>query len=127
MRARGDVGETLIEVLFTIVIVSLTVASLLSSLGTVSRAGAAHRSGVQADVVMRNYAEATKAAVQQQCVGGASTFTVVYQQPDGFAVTGAATGSACPITTAVPLTPLQLKVTDPQGRQLTMFIKLRTP
>ena len=124
MRARRDIGETLVEVLLTVVIVSLTVTSLLSSLGTTSKAGAAQRVGVQSDVVMRNYAEATKAAVQLQCVAG-GTYTVGYVQPTGYNVSGA--GSACPSPSATTLTPLQLKVVDPLGRQLTMSIKVRTP
>ena len=59
MRAERDVGETLIEIVVTIVIVGLTIAALLSSLATVGNAGNAQRRSVQTDVVMRNYAEAT--------------------------------------------------------------------
>ena len=125
MRARQDTGETLVEVLLTVVIVGLTVTSLLSSLGTTSKAGAAQRVGVQSDVVMRNYAEATKAAVQLQCVAAGGTYAIGYVQPTGFSVSGA--GSACPSPNATTLTPLQLKVVDPLGRQLTMSIKVRTP
>lgn len=125
MRATRDIGETLIEVVITVVIVGLTVTSLLSSLGTVSMAGTAQRSGVQSDLVLRNYAEATKAAVQNCVSGGA--FTVVYQPPTGFIVSGPAAGSACPSTTALTLTPLKLTVVDPQKRQLFMYIKVRTP
>ena len=125
MRATRDVGETLVEVLLTVVIVGLTVTSLLSSLGTTSKAGAAQRVGVQSDVVMRNYAEATKAAVQTQCVAAGGTYNVGYVQPPGFSVSGA--GSSCPSPSSTTLTPLQLKVVDPLGRQLTMSIKVRTP
>lgn len=123
MKQRGDIGETLIEVVLTVVIVGLTVTSLLSSLGTASNAGTVQRSGVESDVVMRNYAEATKAAVQQ--CGYPGSYTVVYQQPPGFTVSGA--GSTCPDPNATTLAPLQLKVVDPRGRQVTMSIKVRTP
>ena len=125
MQARRDIGETLIEVLLTVVIVGLTVTSLLSSLGTTSKAGAAQRVGVQSDVVMRNYAEATKAAVQLQCVATGGTYTVGFVQPTGYSVSGA--GSACPSPSATTLTALQLTVIDPLGRQLLMWIKVRTP
>ena len=125
MQARRDIGETLVEVLLTVVIVGLTVTSLLSSLGTTSKAGAAQRVGVQSDVVMRNYAEATKAAVQLQCVATGGTYTVGFVQPTGYRVSGA--GSACPSPSATTLTALQLTVIDPLGRQLLMWIKVRTP
>lgn len=125
MRARRDSGETLVEVLLTVVIVGLTVTSLLSSLGTTSKAGAAQRVGVQSDIVMRNYAEATKAAVQLQCGAAGGTYTVAYIPPTGYSVGGA--GSACPSPSASTLTPLELQVADPLGRQLTMFIKVRAP
>jgi Tfp pilus assembly protein PilV len=124
MRTRNDIGETLIEVVLTIVIIGLTVTALLASLATVGNASNAQRRSVQTDVVMRNYAEATKAATQGCVVGG--TYTVVYPVPlpVGFTISGA--GSACPaaVTSAQLLT---LKVTGPTGPPTTMQIKVNTP
>ncbi len=79
MRTRGDSGETLIEVLFTIVIVSLTFSALFTALATAGNAGNVQRTSVQSDVVLRNYAEATKAAAQDCVYPG--TYTVTYPPP----------------------------------------------
>jgi type II secretory pathway pseudopilin PulG len=126
-RARTDVGETLVEILLTVVIIGLTVTALLSSLATAGNAGNAQRLSVQADVVIRNYAEAAKAAVEG-CVAGGS-YTVVYPVaeaplPPGFSSpTGA--GGLCPaVNTTQPLT---LVVTGPRGFRDSMDIKVRTP
>ena len=120
---RRDVGETLIEILLTMVIIGLTVSALLGSLTTAGNAGIAQRTSVTADVVMRNYAEAAKSAVQGCLVGG--TYTVVYPVtlPAGFVVSGA--GTVCP-PVAAPVQ-LTLKVTGPSGLQTTMQIRVSTP
>jgi type II secretory pathway pseudopilin PulG len=123
MRARGDGGETLIEILLTIVIVGLTITALISSLATAGNAGNVQRISVEADVVMRNYAEATKAAAQKDCVLGAASYNVVYAEPTGFKVAGA--GNACPSTTTHQK--LTLTVTGPTGLEAKMDVKVRTP
>jgi type II secretory pathway pseudopilin PulG len=132
MRARGDTGETLIEVLFTIVIVSLTFTALFASLATSGNAGNVQRTSVQSDLVLRNYAEATKAAAQD-CVDP-GTYTVTYPAilPVGFAISVTGTGSAavglpstCPSESAPQK--LTLKVTGPLSLNATMDIRVRTP
>jgi type II secretory pathway pseudopilin PulG len=123
MNARRDLGETLIEVVLTIIIISLTIVALISSLATVSNAGTAQRNGVQIDLTMRNYAEATKAAVQG-CVEG-STYTVTYLAPTGFTPTVLPTGNICPLVSSPTL--LQLTVIGPSGSHATMKLKVRTP
>lgn len=140
MRARGEGGETLIEVLFTIVIVSLTFTALFTSLATAGNAGNVQRIGVQADVIMRNFAEATKLAVQT-CTGvdGAtppSTY-VVYPVPPTLparfvptvagaeAVTGVGFLVSCPAAGVVQMLELGVKV--PLGPPVTMTIKVITP
>ena len=122
MRARRDVGETLIEILVTVVIIGLTVTALLSSLATAGNAGNAQRNSVQADVVMRNYAEATKAGAQG-CVR-AATYTVVYVHPRRCPVSRP-TGNVCP-----PVATPQLLALDghrPLGLHETMQIRVSTP
>ncbi len=133
-RPRQDVGETLIEILLTVVLVGMTFTALFSSLAMAGNAGNAQRNSVQADVVMRNFAEATKAAAQACVIGG--TYTVVYPVPlpAGFAVsvtgTGAGTGAGVASTCPPVATPqlLTLKVTTPvAGLAPTMQIKVITP
>lgn len=123
MRTRGDVGETLVEIMLTIVIIGLTVTALLSGLATISNAGTAQRNGVRADVVLRDYAETTKAATQV-CVASA-TYSVNYVPPAGFTVSSSPSSNVCP----APGTPQQITLTvnGPQGLHETMQIKVRTP
>ena len=123
MKERGDRGETLVEILLTVVIIGLSVAALVSSLATVSSAGAAQRNGVRADVVIRSYAEAIKAATQG-CAAGAS-YSVSYTAPAGFTVSVAPATTACPPVTNPQV--LTLSVTGPNGITDRMQMKVSTP
>ena len=129
MRRRGDVGETLIEIVLAIVVMSLIITAFVSSLATVANASAAQRSSVRLDAVLRSYAESTKAAVQGCVVGG--TYTVIFPAPAGFTVSGVPAGSTCPPTKTTSLDPLlpplQLTVTGPSGSHASMELRVRTP
>jgi Tfp pilus assembly protein PilV len=122
VQARQDIGETLIEVVLTIVIIGLTVGSLLSALAAAGNAGNAQRWGVQADSVLRNYAAAIKTATQA-CTAGAA-YTVVYTPPAPFSVSGG--GTTCPaVTPAAAL--LTLTVIDTKGHSDSVVMRTRTP
>lgn len=123
MGTRRDVGETLIEIMFTIVIVGLSAGALLSSLATVGRAGNSQRIGVIADVALRGYAEAIKAGAQV-CTAGA-TYTVSYSAPVGFTSSVQPSGNSCPPVDSPQL--LTLTVAGPLGVEETMQIKVGTP
>jgi type II secretory pathway pseudopilin PulG len=132
MRARRDAGETLVEILLTVVITGLAITALISSLAVAGNTGNVQRSSVQTDVEMRNYAEATKAAVLQACTVGGATYTVGYTPKIGFTVStsttpddGNPTGGVCPNVATTQL--LTLKVTGPLGLNQEMDIKVRTP
>lgn len=135
MRARGDTGETLVEVLFTIVIVSLTFTGLFASLATAGTAGNAERTSVQSDVVLRNYAEATKAGAQSCVADGKYTVTYPAPLPTGYRifvdpevgpeVEEQGLPRDCPSLTAPHK--LTLKVTGPLSFEATMDIQVRTP
>ncbi len=71
---------------------------------------------------MRNYAEATKAAVQGCVADG--TYTVTYSEA-GFALSVEPPGNACPSATTPRL--LKLIVVGPTGLRQTMQIKVSTP
>ncbi len=122
-RGRGDLGDTLVEILFAVVIIGITVAALMSSLANAGNAANVQRNSVQIDLVMRNYAEATKSAVQS-CVDG-GTYTVAYAPPAGFTASATPTGNQCP-RVSVPVV-LQLNVTAPLGVRQAMQIRIRTP
>ena len=123
MGRRRDSGETLIEILLTVVITGLTFTALIASLATAGNAGNAQRASVASDVVIRNYAEATKAATQQCVAGGA--YTVAFVPPTGFTAIASPATTICPAVTATQV--LQLTVTGPQGFHETMQIEVRTP
>jgi type II secretory pathway pseudopilin PulG len=125
MRKRRDVGETLVEILLTVVITGITITALVSSLGVAGNAGNAHRSSVQTDVEIRNYAEATKAAAQLCVDAVGATYDVIYEPPIGFTAVTDPTDNDCPGVAATKL--LTLTVTGPMGLHQTMDIKVRTP
>lgn len=122
-RGCCDVGDTLLEILFAVVIIGLTVAALMSSLANAGNAANVQRNSVQVDLVMRNFAEATKSAVQNCVAGG--TYTVTYTPPAGFAASATPAGNQCP-TVSTPVV-LQLNVTAPLGLRQAMQIRIRTP
>jgi Tfp pilus assembly protein PilV len=121
MRARTDRGETLVEVILTIVITSVTVTALIAGLSTTTTAAEMHRQHTAGDMVLRNYAEATKLAVQGCTVGG--KYTVDYTPPTGYTAIGA--GGTCPPTTSAQV--VKLSVTLPSRVVKTMEIGVRTP
>lgn len=123
MRERSDRGETLIEIVITVVITSITVTALVSSLATTGSAGVAQRDRAAADTVMRNYAEATKHAARSCTAGG--TYTVDYTPPAGYSAVAGPGGGACPAVSAA--TRLTLTVTEPTGVADSMQIVVRTP
>ena len=126
MKLRRDVGETLVEVMLTIVIIGLTVTALLSALGTVGQAGNAQRAGVRADSMLRSYAEAIKLGAQSCTTAVGATYTVTTVAPQaGFILSVTPIGNACP-PVATP-TPLTLKVVGPLGTSETLQIKVATP
>ncbi len=127
MRARRDVGEALIEIVATIVIVGLTVTALLSALATVGSAGAAQRNSVTADVEMRNYAEAIKAAAQH-CEANKPFPVLAYTPSAIYPATGAPT--VCPSILTLPTDQLplvRLTINGPLNLEKFMEIKVRTP
>ncbi len=113
----------LLEIVLTVVVIGIAVTALVSALATSAAAGATHRDGVRADTVMRNYAEATKAAAGSCVVGG--TYTVNFRPPDGYAVAAAPDDGVCPAVTSTQL--VTLTVTTPTGVAHTMQIRIRTP
>ena len=124
----------MIEIVVTVVIVGLTFSALFASLATAGTAANAQRNSVQADILLRNYAEATKLATQG-CVAGGAYTVVSAPLPSGFTQSVAVVGvpgvagvvpvGSCPPTSTPQL--LTLKVTGPLGLQSTMQIKVGTP
>ena len=121
MRMMRDRGESLVEVIITIVVVSVTVTALIAGLSTATTAATMHREHVTADLVIRSYAEATKLAVQSCTVGG--RYTVAYTPPAGYSASGA--GGVCPSITSAEV--VRVTARSPSGLVKSLEIGLRTP
>jgi type II secretory pathway pseudopilin PulG len=122
-RTRPDIGDTLVEVVLAVVIIGLTVTALLSALANAGHAGNVQRSLVEMDATMRNYAEATKSAVQSCTAGG--SYSVSFMPPADYSVSAAPASTICP-SVANPAV-LDLTVQGPLGVHETMQIIVRTP
>lgn len=118
-----DRGESLLEIVITVMIVAVTVTALVAGLGSAASAGNAHRVGVQADTVMRNYAEAAKSAVRA-CTDGAD-WKPDYSPPSGFEVSMSPEDTSCP--SVKESRRIELSVVSPSGTREVMTIVVRTP
>ena len=131
LQRRHDCGETLVEIIITIVLVTIAVTALITSLATVSANANSHRNDVIADTILRNYAEATKLAVQS-CTftssGVPNTYKVLLPTPPtGFVVQPLpGVETACP-PKVTPIGTLSLIVAGPGGLSRHLDIKVRTP
>ena len=120
-RERGD---TLVEILAALVIISVVVIGFFSSAFTAITGSKTHRDLVTSDAVLRDYAETIKSAVRTQCVNGASTYTASYTPPSGFSVNQLGVQTCPPATSPAQLT---LTVSLPEGLPKTLQIVVRTP
>jgi type II secretory pathway pseudopilin PulG len=127
MRRRDESGETLVEIVIALVILGFIVSAYLASLATASTSSKTHRDLVTADAVLRDYAEATKGAVRASCAGSATTYTVSFSSPSGFAPPTPVPGSTqpCPATTSVSV--VHLTIAMPNGTVKSLDIDVRAP
>jgi len=86
---RDERGETLVELLATVVIIGTAVLSVLAAIGVAITASDANSKQVTALTVARNYAEAIQAAAYVPCATAASysPAAVSYTAPTGFTAT----------------------------------------
>ncbi len=120
---KDDAGESLVEIVMSLVLLSLVVSALMAGLATAARATRFQRNLVKVDTVMRSFAEATKYAVRDQC-GNTSTpgylmSFVPYVPPAGYTI--APTGGPCPAVPPSPVTPV-LVPPDPLTRVVTLTV-----
>ena len=120
---RRDVGESLLEIVMTVVIIGITVSALVSGLASAAGAGEAHRQSVRSDTVMRNYAEAAKSAARS-CVEGAP-LDIDHEAPTGFRISTTPDAPVCP--SVKETLQLELEVVSPNGSNDRMTVVVRTP
>lgn len=126
MSKTRDRGESLIEVVMTITIISIAVTALIASLASAAKSSASNRQVQAADVVMRDYAEAIKQATAA-CVPD-TAYTVDYTPPSDYSVAFTAPGGdegTCPSASAVQV--LTLTVHTQSGSDFSMQMAVRSP
>ena len=122
---RTQAGDSLIEIIFAIVIIGLVVSAITAAISTSENGSTAHRQMVTADTVMRNYAEAVKQAVRGTCTSTGGTWaTNSFVQTPGYPASTPSSHS-CPSVTNTAL--ITLNVGQPNGTTRTMDITARTP
>ena len=145
-RARGQRGETLLELLVTIAIMSTAFVGIIAGIGVTFAATDSHRQDATAEGVLRNYAERIKDPTDVAYVDCATVSN--YASPTGFALPAAGwtasltkvlwwQGDSPPTFAATPcvvagksLQQLTLTVTSPAGRHQateTVVIVKRKP
>jgi type II secretory pathway pseudopilin PulG len=133
-RARrptcDDRGETLLEILITIVIMGAVFSAFFVAISSSSSASTAHRNYVTADALLRDYAEAAKAGARAACPTSTTYTTTTTSLPAGFSVTNGTgftgTVGVCPADTS-SVQEAQITVTLPSGVTRSLQIDVRTP
>jgi len=125
---RTERGESLIEILVSIVVMGLVVSALLYASITTRNATKLHRDLVSADTTLRYHAEATKAAVRSACSGSTpSTYAVTTSTIANFPVTISPSSGPCPQLTATPPATVAITVTTTSLKQKTLNVGIQSP
>ena len=127
---RDEAGDTLIEVIFAIVIIGLVSSALFAAYATGSTASNRTRDLTTVDAVLRNAAEATKTAVRAGCIGTGTTYSVHYDAPAGFSAPSDINNASCPprtgsITAQAPA--VTLTAAAPNGASKSLIVVVRSP
>jgi Tfp pilus assembly protein PilW len=126
-RLRNEAGETLMEIVIALVIISLVIGAYFAAYATVTTGSKSQKDLATADALLRNSAETTKSAVRDDCAAGATYTPAPVVVPSGFSVTSVASpaGNNCPAVTT--LQRVTFTVTLPNGSTKTLAIDVRTP
>jgi type II secretory pathway pseudopilin PulG len=79
-RGRGERGETLVELLVTVVIMGSAIVALVAGVATAVASSDTHRQDSTAEGVLRSYAERVQGASYADC---ATAYTTGYTVPAG--------------------------------------------
>jgi type II secretory pathway pseudopilin PulG len=129
-RRNDERGDTLLEVVLALIIISVVVGAFFASFTTASSASTKQRDLVTADAILRNYAEAVKSAVRDSC-NNFATYTPAYAAPPGFTLSpDPAAPETCPTVTgplAQQVPTVHLSAILPGGTTRSLDIAVRTP
>ena len=123
MRRGSEGGETLVEILISVVIIGLVVGAIFATYTAAAKASKSQRDLVTADAELRDYAEALHAAAEN-CKEGEPLSPAPPATPYPYTVTSNAT--VCPPVTRVDA--IEITVTPTKGtsaQKLTTYV--RTP
>ena len=129
-QTRGDRGDTLLEILLAVVIIGAIFSAFFVAISTSTSASTAHRNFVTADTLLRDYAEAAKAAARADCPTSTTYTTTTTTPPTGFTVangTGFVSGTGVCPASASSVQEAEFTVTLPGGATRTLQIDVRTP
>jgi prepilin-type N-terminal cleavage/methylation domain-containing protein len=143
-RRDRERGDTLVEILLTIVVIGIVASSAFYAISVGATNSRSHREFVTADHVLRNAAEETKAAVRASCTSAGATYSVAYSTlpaPDpaqdwhqyyevdrNFTLPADAVNRACPTSSGADASPtVTLSVTLPSGTQESLSVVVRAP
>ncbi len=126
MRRRDEAGETLVEILISVVIMGLVTGAIFATYATAASGSKSQRTFVAADAALRDAAELTKSAVKTQCGNGGTSYTVDFSAlaTNGITPPASITNNLCPGPTTV--TPVTFTVTWP-GQTQSLTIDVRSP
>jgi hypothetical protein len=125
VTTKNDGGESLVEIVMSLVLLGTVVAALMAGLATAARVSLIHRNSVTADTVMRSYAEQVKNAVRSQCATNTSFQYVLPLTPvDGFTPSQSPAGQDCPTTASNLILTLTV---DGKGLTKSMQLEVRRP
>ena len=139
-RRHHETGETLVEILIAIVVIGIVGSAAFYAISVGAMSSKSQRDFVTADHLLRNSAEATKAAVRSACASGGPTYSVAYSalpapdtsqtwhqyyETDRHFTLPTDIANPCPGPTATPT--VQLSVTMPSGTQKSVSIVVRSP
>lgn len=83
-RAHGERGETLVELLVTVVIMGSAIVALVAGVATAVASSDTHRQDATAEGVMRSYAERVQNTAYSDC---ATSYAPGYSVPPGWTAT----------------------------------------
>jgi type II secretory pathway pseudopilin PulG len=82
-RVRGEHGETLLELLITVMILGTAIVAVLAGIAVAANISDEHKKEVGVEVVLRDYAEAVAGSTYNGC---AVPTNIAYTAPTGYAL-----------------------------------------